>query len=435
MLSMTKRPAPAGFLFAKNREKSRSVRAIAAIVVDLVADGYNRENNLTNDGKFMKCRNGLLLSAAVFSLALPACKKAHEVNRTAYIVGPTNDIKKMGDSERREVPAGVYNASVLIATQLKDKKIKFCSGTLLAGAGVSEPNRILTNHHCFARQDGEGKAVDELIDEACTGTKVYFGYYAGEASAAASVPCQQGSLRTNFDGDLAVFNLAENPKPPHVPLQLWDGDSVPEGRKAYIVHYPDVSENLEPIAPGAARLPVAAVTIQDCKVAGPFDPAEWDLDRTLPYSIRHTCDLIHGSSGSALVDAQTSTMIGVNWGGIKITYDSGTRVDNVATRIDFVRAFLDNREGSYILAQKNRRVSGGDNAVAGTLPQDGSNKKESAASERRRKSVCGAVSALPDQAAQSSVLTLLFLILPFIVPVTVQLAKKESQCVEPLKRR
>lgn len=383
----------------------------------------------------MKCRNQVLLSAVFFSLTVPACKKAHEVNRSAYIVGPTNDIKKMGENERREVPAGVYNASVLIATQLKDKKIKFCSGTLIASAGPTENPRILTNHHCFAHQDAEGKAVNELISEACENTRVYFGYYSGEASSAASIGCQPDSLRTNFDGDLAVFTMEEHPKPPHSPLQLWDGDTVPEGRKAYIVHYPDVTENLEATAPGAARLPVAAVTTQDCKVAGPFDPSEWDLDRTLPFSIRHTCDLIHGSSGSALVDAQTSTMIGVNWGGIKITYDNETRVDNVATKIDFVRAFLDNREGNYIQSQKNRRVASGDNAVAGTLPQEGGSRKESAASSRRRKSVCGTLSqeSLPVPAA--GVLTLLFLTAPFIVVGISHNKNKEFRCLEQARRR
>ena len=62
--------------------------------------------------------------------------------------------------------------------------------------------------------------------------------------------------------------------------------------------------------------------LDDCKVIGPFDVSEWDLDRTLPFSLRHTCDLIHGSSGSGLIDAKTGKVLGVNWGGIKIAIEN-----------------------------------------------------------------------------------------------------------------
>lgn len=359
----------------------------------------------------MNRRQMELLIVAAVAFSFTSCKKATDVSRAAYIVGPTNDIKKMGESERREIPASVYNASVLIATQTADKKIKFCSGTLIAGTG-SNNHRILTNHHCFAKQDSEAKAINDLLPEACSNTRVYFGYYAGLTGETSTSGCLADSIQSNFNGDLAVFTLSENPPLPYLPLQLWDGETVPEGRKAYIVHYPDVAENLESTNPGAARLPVAAVTTQDCKVSGLFDPAEWDLDRTLPYSLRHTCDLIHGSSGSALVDAQTSTLIGVNWGGIKIAYASGTRVDNVATRIDFVKAFLENRVESFEMVLPSRQATGSDNAVAGTTPNAQSDQAQS--SGKKRKSICGVVNA---QKANSSWLLTMFLIA--ILPLAV----------------
>jgi V8-like Glu-specific endopeptidase len=364
---------------------------------------------ITMGGVQMNPRQMELLIAAAVILSFTGCKKASEVSRAAYIVGPTNDIKKMGESERKEIPASVYNASVLIATQTADKKIKFCSGTLIAGNGLNN-YRVLTNHHCFAKQDGDGKAIDELLPEACTNTRVYFGYYAGHTRETATTGCLADSIQTNFNGDLGIFTLSKNPPLPYLPLQLWDGETVPEGRKAYIVHYPDIAENLEAINPTAARLPVAAVTTQDCKVSGLFDPAEWDLDRTLPYSLRHTCDLIHGSSGSALVDAQTSTLIGVNWGGIKITYASGTRVDNVATRIDFIKAFLENRVESFETVLPNRRVTGGDNAVAGTTPNAQSDQAQS--TSKKRKSICGVVNA-NDSNSPGILMFLVIAILPF----------------------
>ncbi len=351
-----------------------------------------------------------LLASVAFLLFSVSCKKATEVSRAAYIVGPTNDIKKLGSSERKEIPASVYNASVLIATQTNDKKIKFCSGTLISGSAETSNLRILTNHHCFAKQDGEGKATNELLAEACVNTRIYFGYFTGDTSVTITSGCEVGSLQSNFNGDLAVFTLQQNPPAPFGPLQLWDGEMVPEGRKAYIVHYPDIAENLEAANPAAARLPVAAVTSQDCKVSGLFDPAEWDLDRTLPYSLRHTCDLIHGSSGSALIDAQTSTLIGVNWGGIKITYATGTRVDNVATRIDFVKAFLENRVESFETVLPNRRVASSDNAVAGTTPSAESD--QAGASQKKGKSVCGVV-----QGNHTKHMGLFFLIVLAVLPL------------------
>jgi hypothetical protein len=88
-----------------------------------------------------------------------------------------------------------------------------------------------------------------------------------------------------------------------------------------------------------------------------FAVSEWDLDRTLPYSLRHTCDLIHGSSGSGLIDAKTGKILGVNWGGIKISLDAGVRTDNVATRAKYAQAFLNNSVEDEVKLAAERKSS------------------------------------------------------------------------------
>src|SRR5690606_36021161 len=91
------------------------------------------------------------------------------------------------------------------------------------------------------------------------------------------------------------------------------------------------------------KLPAASITDNDCRTLGGFAVDEWNLDRTLPFSIKHTCDLLHGSSGSALVDIETEKILGVNWGGIKIQYGDKSETVNAATAAPYVIAFLTNK--------------------------------------------------------------------------------------------
>ena len=86
----------------------------------------------------------------------------------------------------------------------------------------------------------------------------------------------------------------------------------------------------------------------------------------------------------------------------------------MATRIDFVKAFLENRVESFETLSPNRRGTGSDNAVAGTTPNVQSDKAQ--ASKKKNKSVCGVVGS-HESTATSFLLMLLLAALPLAVNV------------------
>lgn len=327
--------------------------------------------------------------AALVILPL-ACKQSVQVSHTAYVIGPSDDIKPLDKQSAPYVNPLAVNAAVLVATKVGDQRVKFCSGTLIAGETDADPWRVLTNHHCFSEVDAKGKSTSVLLSDACTSTTVYFGFTTQSADAAFATSCRRGSLRTNFEGDLAVFELQKQPPDPFRPLELWQrGDEAAVGRTALVIHYPDIEERKAAPAGERMRLPTAAVTVDDCKVEGPFSVEEWDLDRSLAFSVKHTCDLIHGSSGSGLIDAETGEILGVNWGGIRISYPDGIRTNNTATRISFVRAFLDNKVAEEIAASESQQEMSRDSLSAVGAS---SSQRASADGGSSRKG-CGTISA------------------------------------------
>jgi len=277
----------------------------------------------------------LLLASAV------ACKKKPlSISTTAYILGPQSLISVITPREQSEIDPRVLNASVLISTRLGPSEVKFCSGTLIPSDLVGGNLRVVANHHCFAEVDSEGIAIQELLPEACIKTKVYLGFFAGQSESSTITECLPGSLRTTLDGDLSVFRLASKVPDQFQPLSLADPNTNLAGRQALIVHYPDIKSAKVASPDGGPKLPLAQVTRERCKIIGNFPIGHWQFDRSLPFSIKHTCDLTHGSSGSGLIDAATGQLIGVNWGGIKINDNGQTETVNVATSIGFVDAFL-----------------------------------------------------------------------------------------------
>jgi hypothetical protein len=336
-----------------------------------------------------------LLAAGCVATGVAGCKKRPrliERSPTAYIIGP-NNIVPVDDSVTSEVTAEPVKASVLIATRLQNKRVKFCSGSLIAAdhaEGGDAKLRVLTNHHCFATTDDEGKAKPQIMPEACGGTSVYFGFAPrlDDAAEASQVRCAPGSLRTDFEGDLAVFTLEENPPAAagYRPVTIWDGEDVPVDRQAFIIHYPDIADQLALPPGGKVKLPTAQATLDDCRVLGGYDVSEWDLDRTLPYALRHTCDLIHGSSGSGLFDRETGKLLGVNWGGLKVSYGGGTRTDNVATRASYVLAFLSFNTAAAVEQATAQKSS---HAAAATQRNGSVKDKSVGAAEAARKQACG----------------------------------------------
>ena len=258
----------------------------------------------------------------------------------AYVIGPTNDIVSVTGENSSTIPADIFNATGLIVTRLQGDKVKYCSGALAAPETPGGNPRVVTNHHCFAQTDERGLSSDLLLVEACTGTEIYLGFAPVTGTAPQRGTCMPGSLRTNATMDLAVFTLSKPLPEGHQPLSIWEGDQSLEGRPAMIVHYPDVEQNLA-VPPGQkTKLPMASLTQANCVISGVFGPEEWELDRSLPYGLRHSCDLIHGSSGSPLIDVATKKIVGINWGGIKIKDNGPEKIDNVATRAIFLTQFL-----------------------------------------------------------------------------------------------
>ncbi|MEN9834595.1 MAG: hypothetical protein RL011_788 [Pseudomonadota bacterium] len=267
-------------------------------------------------------------------------KKPLSVSTTAYILGPQSLIAVVSPREQSEIDPRVLNASVLVSTRLGPSEVKFCSGTLIESDQPGGNLRVIANHHCFAEVDSEGIATSELLPEACLNTKVYLGFFAGQTESSTITECLPGSLRTSLDGDLSIFRLAAKVPDQFQPLSLANPNSNLAGRQTLIVHYPDIKSAKVESPDGGPKLPLAQVTRERCKVIGNFPIGHWQFDRSLPYSVKHTCDLTHGSSGSGLIDVATSQLIGVNWGGIKINDNGQTETVNVATGISFVHAFL-----------------------------------------------------------------------------------------------
>lgn len=348
------------------------------------------------------------------SSGLTACKKKpFTISTDAFILGSKSNIYVVGSGNQSQINPQVLNASVLIATRLKPNEVKFCSGTLIASDQPGGNLRVLTNHHCFATVDDEGLATSVLLPQACVSTKVYLGFSAGQTRSSTIAECLPGSLRTSFEGDLSVFRLASAVPAQFQPLAIADPNIQVAGRTAMIVHYPDVPEAMVEAPDGGPRLPLAQVTMDNCKVIGNFPIAHWQLDKSLPFSIKHTCDLTHGSSGSGLIDATTGQILGVNWGGIKINSQSGLETVNVATGANFVNAFLNfntaklEQSAATELAQASNEQSAKPKSSGVSLNTSGVMPK---------KSGCGVIARTTDQQAQWPLLAVIVLPLLLLIP-------------------
>lgn len=296
-------------------------------------------------------RNSSLKLIVIIALLGSACRAQREISQPGYIIGPTNDIERLPDTdvENIDIPSAVLTkaikASILTVTELSNGKQKYCSGSLIAGRRAGDLPRIITNHHCFAKKiSGTSRSLPEIVPEACKETSVYFDFSIEEEPLKRK--CKSGSLVTNFAADFAVFSLDDELPDDYEPFEIWDGE-VPANRTAFIIHHPSAKgseqgRESETMLKGAgAYFPKKAITVNNCKVLGRFEEDFWSLNPNLPFGLRHTCDLVHGSSGSGLVDAASGELLGVNWGGITLTLNKVDRKDNVASSAQFLREFVD----------------------------------------------------------------------------------------------
>ena len=345
--------------------------------------------------------------------AISSCKKKPQLVHTpGYIIG-NNNILPLTQASKSSVPEEVLNSAVLISTQVSEKSVKFCSGVLLDNG--METFQVLTNHHCFAKVDPEGRSTSELQETACQQTEVLFGFSELTAFKPEKIGCADGSLRTDPVGDLAILNLVSAPTQPTTRLQLFDGNPDATDRAALVVHHPAVEDRLRSPPGSRIPLPTTSVTTEDCMVKGNFAMQEWHLDPSLAHAVRHNCDLIRGSSGSALVDAETKKILGINWGGIVLTDSQGERTDNAATWVPYIKAFLENNTAAEVSRRQNmiteaQHRAENEKSTAGKKP-----KKIKEMERKVHKTFCGTLSDLPESKTHFSLTLLLFLLTPMIL--------------------
>ncbi len=306
-------------------------------------------------------KNPLILNsfALLSCFAMASCKPSvvQKLTTAAYIIGPDN-IQRMDNHAAVDLSAtapdeelikSLAATAVLIVSPLTTGETRFCSGNIYNGP--SGPV-VLTNRHCFA-SDKEHSTKSAGADPwACEKTQIYRNFDPATALPSVRNSCAKGSLTVNPLLDLATFKLAGPGTEPgsaeSLPkgLELYKRDPQPTERiRAMIVHFPDIEAKRVRMDltrfPGAPMtIPRMSITWEDCKTAGYFRVETYSVDPSLPYSIRHTCDMIKGSSGSSLVDATTGESLGVNWGGIKFGDASDDKVYNIATRATMAASFL-----------------------------------------------------------------------------------------------
>ncbi len=287
-------------------------------------------------------------------MAFIGCKPKANTSHVSFVIG-NNDIHQLTSANESQIPERIRKASVLIATVYKSgnsQKVKFGSGTLIGG------NRVISNHHVFAVPDETGKATSEVLPQACSSTKILFGFDQTKNEPEDTVECQEGSLKTDFHGDLAVLTLKREPIINVEPLTITTNDVANSNDPLFVVHYPNIDSHQSFGSGIGTSLPQASITVNDCSVINTFENIRWQ-DPTINLSMRHTCDLLDGSSGSALVSQKTGEIVGVNWGGVEIKKSNGqSETVNAATRPGYVNAFLNNSHDDYferILSQASNQ--------------------------------------------------------------------------------
>ena len=221
-------------------------------------------------------------------------------------------------------------------TGANEGEVKTCSGSLIEVGGEF---KILSNHHCFAEsetRDGASRvSLEELLPEACTKTRIYFNFPSSAGKKTLVFKCRPGSLQVDYLLDLAMFSLNEKPTG-YQPIEIWTGGDIPLNRKVFVVHYPSTgSQNKAKLPDMEAMASVKMITINDCFFKGGFAMDLWQMDQSIPYWAKHTCDLQPGSSGSGLIDLETGKILAVNRGAISLSKSTGRGGQTMTTEIQY----------------------------------------------------------------------------------------------------
>ena len=306
----------------------------------------------------------ILLTLITLSV-MTSCKTSGwraDISQPGFILGP-NDVRRVVDIDPDSLPIArkVFDkasaSSPMIMVKLKKGRkrgARFCSGILLVGTDGLP--RVLTNQHCFRE-----KAVEDtpnIKPDACASTVVYFDKIGVSHKRNGIVPklvrkCKRGSLRTSFEGDMAVFTLAEVLPSGYTFTELWPKDEIPDERQAFAIHYPSAKEagvGMVRIKGGFnGKAPPKAITANSCLVRMRFPSESLDQPNIkhvaykLRYSLIHSCDLTGGSSGAGLLDAESGKLLAVHFGGVGLT----TIFINTATHILHLRQFLNGEKVAF----------------------------------------------------------------------------------------
>lgn len=333
----------------------------------------------------------LVLAGAVIGLV--ACKeKAINISYSAYIIGASNDIKPLNQETSKNVADKAIQATVLVTTKRNNGSVKFCTGSLIAPESNQELPRVITNHHCFAEIDQSGLATDKLMPEACSNTLAFIDFNFKTGYKGEQIACATDSLRTSSELDLAVFTLSRKISRGLDPLTFFKGSEADiKAKSALIIHFPTQTASTVKSSVLGVELPQGSITEANCQAIGFFDEDEKALDPILKVGIRHTCDLVHGSSGSALIDRDSGTILGINWGGIKIQRGQELMEVNVATWAKYAEDFVNGRKGD-IHGEANATLGqSSSKAVVKMSEEKGGGPKKNFMTKAKEKVSCGSI--------------------------------------------
>ena len=228
------------------------------------------------------------------------------------------------------VLANAIRSSVLVTfntlyPNTEESCLKTCSGTLIK---VGNKTRVLTNQHCFSDNfirsakdnrcayDNQQKA--DSFSNPCMNTFAHVNFPASDEQQTISLACQ-GSFAASKELDLAIFAVDANSLPANHPhADLWAGEEVATGQEAFLLHHPNCGQgNFQQIPNTSIGAMIKTITFESCRITAL--PAEAEKLFSLQQNIAHTCVTLPGSSGAAILDANTGAILAVHQAMLELT--------------------------------------------------------------------------------------------------------------------